>query len=302
MDSMIEVVEEMHRHYALGEASNSERRNVTIGDSGLAIMGGGLSYKGLFGAKTYTNAGGRQQYHVTLYDAASGRLLAFLHANWLGALRTGATTGVAVRHLANADAGVLGVIGTGYQAQTQIMAVARTRNLREIKVFSRSPEPRVAFAQRMSEVLGQKVVAASSNREAVVGSDIVVCLTTTKDPVLKGSWLKEGALLVSAGPVSLDAQEVDETSIKRASRIFVDSLEQAPYEAGELVAAVDKGIITWDRVAELSQVIAGQVQGRSNPGENIYVKHFGIGVADIAASKLAYDAAREKGRGLEVDM
>ena len=302
MDAMMDAVEEMHRHYARGEAILVERRNVVIGEGQLALMGGGLTYLGLFGAKTYTTVQGRQQYHVTLYEAATGRLLAFIHANWLGALRTGATTGVAVRHLANPNARVLGMIGTGYQAQTQVLAASRARQLQEVKVFSRRPEPRAAFARQMSQVLGMPVTAVDSSRHAVEGSDIVVCLTTTRDPVLDGSWLEEGSLLVSAGPVTLNSQEVDETSVRRASRVIVDSLEQAPHEAGELVAAVEKGVISWDQVAALPQVVAGLSPGRSNATEIIYVKHFGIGVVDIAAAKLAYDAAIERGIGLEVDI
>ena len=302
MADMMDAVEEMHRHYARGEASNSARQVAAVGESEIALMGGALDYKGLLGAKTYTTVGGRQQYHVTLYDAPSGRLLAYMHANWLGALRTGATTGMAVRNLANSDAGVLGMIGTGYQAQTQVMAAAQARAFRQIRVFSRRPEPRMEFARRMSEVLGQEVVAVQSSQEAVQGSDVVVCLTRTKEPVLDGTWLEGGALLVSAGPVTLDAQEVDETSVRRAALIAVDSLEQAAYEAGELVAAVDRGVISWDQVVELSQVVAGTVPGRQRSSDNIYVKHFGIGVVDIAAAKLAYDAARERGVGLEVDI
>ena len=302
MADMMDAVEEMHRHYARGEASNSPRQVATVGESEMALMGGGLDYEGLLGAKTYTTVGGRQQYHATLYDASSGSLLAYMRADRLGALRTGATTGVAVRHLANSDASTLGMIGTGYQAETQVLAAAHARKLREIKVFSRRPEPRTEFARRMSELLDTKVVAVESNRDAVEGSDIVVCLTRTKEPVLDGTWLEDGALLVSAGPVTLDAQEVDETSVRRATMIVVDSLEQAAYEAGELVAAVNRGVIRWDQVVELSQVVAGTVSGRRRSSDNIYVKHFGIGVVDIAAAKLAYDAAMERGVGLEVDI
>ena len=302
MGDMIDAVEEMHRHYAIGEAFNSDRRSVVLGESQLALMGGGLAYKGLYGAKTYTTLKGRQQYHVTLYDATTGQLLAFIHANWLGALRTGATTGVAVRLLANPDADVLGMIGTGFQAQTQVMAVAQARDLKQIKVFSRRAEPRNEFARRLSDELGVEVLAVETSKEAVEGSNIVVCLTTTKEPVLDGAWLEEGALLVSAGPVTLNAQEVDETSVRCADRIIVDSLEQARYEAGELVTAVEKGVISWDQVAELPQVVAGLTHGRLDPSDNIYVKHFGIGVVDIAAAKLAYDLAQSKGIGLEVDI
>ena len=303
MDAMVDAVEEMHRRYALGEATNVERRNVVAADSELALMGGALLYEGLFGSKTYTTTvDGDQQYHVTLYEAASGGLQAFVHANWLGALRTGATTGVAVRNLANTGPLVFGMIGAGYHAQTQMMAVAAVRELSEIKVFSRRPGPRAEFAKKMAQVLGQDVRPVDSSREAVEGSDVVVCMTNTKDPVLDGSHLKEGALLVSAGPVTLDAQEVDETSVRRASMIVVDSAEAAPREAGALTAAVEKGIISWDQVVELSRVVAGLAPGRQSPNDNIYVKHFGIGVVDIAAAKLAYDVARERGVGQEGDI
>ncbi len=300
--AMMDAVEEMHRHYAAGEAFNADRRTVELGEGHLALMGGGLAYEGLYGAKTYTTVNGAQQYHVTLYDAATGRLKAFIHANWLGALRTGSTTGVAVRHLANADADVLGMIGTGYQAQTQIMAVAAARNLKRVKVYSRRPGPRTDFAAKLSGILDVEVVPVDGAREAVEGSSIVVCLTTTKEPVLDGAWLEEGALLVSAGPVTLDAQEVDAASLKRASLIVVDSLEQARYEAGELVAAVGADIIRWDDVVELSHVVAGLDRGRQRASDNVYVKHFGIGVADIAAAKLACDLASSRGVGLEIDI
>ena len=300
MGSMMDKVEEMHRHYAAGEAFNADRRTIALGDSQLALMGGGLAYEGLFGAKTYTTVGGVQQYHVILYDAETGQLKAFIHANWLGALRTGATTGVVVRHLANADADVLGMIGTGYQAQTQVMAVAQARQLRTIKVFTRRPEPRADFARRLSQTLETEVLPVASSQEAVEGSSIVVCLTTTVQPMLDGVWLEEGALLVSAGPVTLDAQEVDSTSIRRANRIIVDSLEQARHEAGELAAGIESGIISWYQVVELPQVVAGLTPGRTHPSDNIYVKHFGIGVVDIAAAKLAYDLALAQEVGLEV--
>ncbi|MCE2465908.1 MAG: ornithine cyclodeaminase family protein [Dehalococcoidia bacterium] len=299
---MMDAVEEMHRRYAVGEAFNADRRTVELGDGHLAIMGGGLAYEGLYGAKTYTTVAGTQQYHVTLYDAATGRLKSFIHANWLGALRTGATTGVAVRHLANADADVLGMIGTGYQAQTQVMAVAQARPLKQVKVYSRRTAPRVEFADRLSQVLDVEVLPVQDARDAVQGSSIVVCLTTTKEPVMDGVWLEEGALLVSAGPVTLDAQEVDAVSLQRAGLIVTDSLEQARYEAGELVAGVEAGIIRWDDVVQLSHVVAGLTRGRRERSENIYVKHFGIGVVDIAAAKLAFDLALAKGVGLEIDI
>ena len=264
-------------------------------------MGGGLFHQGLLGVKTYTVVKGAYSFQVSLYDADTGALLCYTQANRLGQLRTGATTGVAVKHLANPEDAVVGIIGTGGQAPTQLEAVSKVRGIKEIRAFSRTPEHREGFARRMTDQMGVNVSAAASNEEAVRDCDIVLCIAATMEPVVEGAWLKDGTTLIGAGPTTWRAREVDQATIIRADKLFVDSTEQATIEAGDLCSAVDMGIIQWSNVHELRNVVSKTVIGRDNNHQEIYAKIMGTGVADVAAAKLAYDSAKAKGLGTEMD-
>ena len=146
MDSMLSTIESMQQHYGHGEGYSLPRRKI-IGSSGmLAVMGGGLFYEGVLGVKTYTVVNGAYSFQVSLYDAGTGELLLYTQANRLGQLRTGATTGVAVKHLSNLKASTVGIIGTGYQASTQLEAVCKVRSIKSVKAFSRSQDNREKFA------------------------------------------------------------------------------------------------------------------------------------------------------------
>jgi len=301
MDAMLETIETMQRHYGLGEAYSLPRRKI-IGSGGmLAVMGGGLFYDGVLGVKTYTVVKGAYSFQVSLYDADTGSLLCYTQANRLGQLRTGATTGVAVKHLSNAGASTVGIIGTGGQAPTQLEAVCKVRGIKTVKAFSRNQANREAFAKSMAASLGVEVSAAASNREAVEDSDVVICIAATMDPVLEGGWLRPGATVIGAGPTTWRAREVDDETLSRADKVFVDSIEQAPVEAGDMAGAVDRGIFQWSQVLELRHAVAGMVAGRDNPNQVIYAKLMGTGVADVAAAKLAYESAKAAGLGMEMD-
>lgn len=301
MDEMLVAIEAMQEHFGRGEAFNLARRKV-IGSSGqLAVMGGGLFYDGVMGVKTYTVVQGQYSFQVSLYDANDGKLLCYTQANRLGQLRTGATTGVAVKALSNADSASVGIIGTGYQAPTQLEAICKVRSIRKIKAYSRTRERRDAFAVAMSDSLGVDVGAVGSNEDAVRDSDIVIAIAATMDPVVSGEWLSAGATVIGAGPTTWRAREVDDGTIIRADKIFVDSLEQAPYEAGDMASMVDRGLLRWTQPWELRHAVAGIVPGRDNTGQIVYAKLMGTGVADVAAAKLAYDQAKAKGIGTEMD-
>ena len=301
MDEMLVAIEAMQEHFGRGEAFNLARRKV-IGSSGqLAVMGGGLFYDGVMGVKTYTVVQGQYSFQVSLYDANDGKLLCYTQANRLGQLRTGATTGVAVKALSNADSASVGIIGTGYQAPTQLEAICKVRSIRKIKAYSRTRERRDAFAVAMSDSLEVDIGAVGSNEDAVRDSDIVIAIAATMDPVVSGEWLSAGATVIGAGPTTWRAREVDDGTIIRADKIFVDSLEQAPYEAGDMASMVDRGLLRWTQPWELRHAVAGVVPGRDNTGQIVYAKLMGTGVADVAAAKLAYDQAKAKGIGTEMD-
>ena len=301
MDAMLEAIESMQRQYGDGQAHNMTRRKI-IADSGmLSVMGGGLFHQGLLGVKTYTVVKGAYSFQVSLYDANTGELLLYTQANRLGQLRTGATTGVTVKHLANPEDATVGIIGTGGQAPTQLEALSKVRGIKKIKAYSRTQERREEFARRMTDTMGVEVSAATSNEDAVRDCDIVLCIAATMDPVVEADWLKDGSTLIGAGPTTWRAREVDEAVITRAGKLIVDSTEQAAIEAGDLCSAVDKGIIQWSKVHELRHVVSGAVTGRDSNDQVVYAKIMGTGVADVAAAKLAYDSAKAAGLGTEMD-
>ena len=301
MDAMLEAIESMQRQYGDGQAHNMTRRKI-IADSGmLSVMGGGLFHQGLLGVKTYTVVKGAYSFQVSLYDANTGELLLYTQANRLGQLRTGATTGVAVKHLANPEDATVGIIGTGGQAPTQLEALSKVRGIKKIKAYSRTQDRREEFARRMTDTMGVEVSAVTSNEDAVRDCDIVLCIAATMDPVVEADWLKDGSTLIGAGPTTWRAREVDEAVITRAGKLIVDSTEQAAIEAGDLCSAVDKGIIQWSKVHELRHVVSGAVTGRDSNDQVVYAKIMGTGVADVAAAKLAYDSAKAAGLGTEMD-
>ena len=301
MDEMLGAIETMQTRYGHGEAYNLGRRKIIAETGMLSVMGGGLFYEGVLGVKTYTVVRGSYSFQVSLYDAETGKLLLYTQANRLGQLRTGATTGVAVKHLSRKGPLQVGIIGTGGQAPTQLQAVARVREIAGVKAFSRNAERRADFAARMSGTLGVSVKAADSNEDAVRGCDLVIGIAATAEPVVQGSWLKEGATVIGAGPTTWRVSEVDEETLRRADKLFVDSLDQVSIEAGDISAAVDKGLLNWSRLSELRHAVCGAISGRDNDGQIVYAKLMGTGVADVAAAKLAYDSARERGVGMEMD-
>ena len=301
LPDMLSAIESMMANHGRGEAVNMTRRKITTPNGYLAVMGGGLFYDGVFGVKTFTFTSNGYSFQVSLYDAASGNLLLYTQANRLGQLRTGATTGAALRLLANTDIPRLGVIGTGNQAGDQLRAACAVRDVGEIYAYSRNPENRRAFAERMSQDLGRPVLPAETNQEAVADCAIVIGIAPAATPVIQGEWLDEGATVIGAGPTRPTSLEVDDAVLTRASRLFLDSLEQAPLECGDINAAVDRGLVRWSQFHEIRHVAAGIVPGRTDADEIIYCKLMGTGLADVAAAKLALDRAEELNIGVNVD-
>ena len=301
MKQMIEKIESMQSHYGEGEASNLPRRKIIASGGMLAVMGGGLFYEGVLGVKTYTVVKGQYSFQVSLYDAETGKLLCYTQANRLGQLRTGATTAVAAKYLTTKSNMTIGIIGTGYQAATQLEAVSKVRDIANILAFSRTESSRQQFAENMSTSLQIPVTSAKSAEETVKNSDLVICIAATMDPVINGDWISSGTTLVAAGPTTWRANEVDTLTIKRAHKIVVDSIEQAPIESGDLSSSVDQGIIQWSQLVELRHIVSGNQSGRDNNAQIIYAKLMGTGVADVAAAKLAYDTAKQLGIGTEMD-
>lgn len=292
----IEALERTFRAQAEGRAVNLPRQRVRWPGGTLHVMAAGDLGSGYVGLKAYTAVGGQTRFVVLLFHAESGELLAIIEADRLGRLRTGAATGLATRYLARPDARVVGMIGAGRQAATQLMAVCAVRPIAEARVYSPTPERRAAFAHRMRETLGIPVQAVERPEAAVEGADILITITSAREPVLRGAWLRPGVHLNAAGSNALLRRELDEEAIARADLIVIDSRAQGQIEAGDFLEPLERGRLQWERVYELRDVVAGRV-GRAHPEQITLFKSLGIALEDVAVAAVAYERARAQGAG-----
>ncbi len=304
MEDALAAVEAVFKSQASGAATNESRRRSRAGGATLHVMSGAVAnfgeFKGLLGLKSYVVARGKARFHVSLYDAEAGELLAYIEADKLGQMRTGAASGVATKYLARGDARIVGVYGAGWQARSQLAAVCAARDIESVKVYSRKPESREKFCAEMSGELGLANIAPVEQPEAAADADIIITITSSREPVLEGRWLKPGAHVNAAGGNSVLRRELDDEAIRRSSFIAVDSLDQAKIEAGELVTAVEKGWLTWERVKELRHVVSGELRGRSDDEEITLFKSLGIAIEDIAVAAVLYRKAKDQNVGKEI--
>nr|WP_290666112.1 ornithine cyclodeaminase family protein [Ardenticatena sp.] len=296
----LDVVEASFLEQARGTGINQPRRRVRQPNGILHLMGAALVERGYWGFKAYTTTREGVRFTVNLYDLTSGALLAIIEADRLGQLRTGAASGVATKYLARPDASVLALFGAGYQAETQLEAIAQVRHLREVRLFSRTPERREAFATRMRERLGIAVQAVASPEEALDGADIITTITNAREPLFDGRLIPVGAHINAAGSNAAIRAELDHHAIRRADAIFVDDVPQARFESGDLVQAYQRNALAWERVRPLADVVAGLTPGRTTPDAITLFESQGIALWDVALAALVYERACEQNAGQEV--
>jgi ornithine cyclodeaminase len=257
---------------------------------------------GVFGYKAYTSSREGVRFLVYAFNAERGNLEAVVEANRLGMMRTGAAGGVAAKWLAREDAKVVGLFGAGWQAEGQLEALAAVRKLQRVKVFSRTAEKLAKFCEKMRARLSLDVVPAASPEDAVKGSDIVVTITTSATPVFDGEWLAAGTHVNAAGSNSLLRQEIDETAVRRAQPVVVDSRPTALKEAGDLLPALEKGRLHAGALTELGEVIAGTRAGRTSSEQITLFESQGMAIQDLVIAAHLMRLAREKGAGVELDL
>jgi ornithine cyclodeaminase/alanine dehydrogenase-like protein (mu-crystallin family) len=300
MDKAIEQVEAAFLAQHRGEGINRSRERILLRHSSLHYMAAALPGERLLGVKIYTATRSAWRFVVLLFDSESGDLLAMIEADHLGRIRTGAASGVATKHLARRDVSLVGLIGTGRQARTQLEAVTRVRNVKEARVFGRDSERRLTFCREMSEQLGITVAPMESAEEASRSTDLIITATTSTEPVLLGDWLKAGAHVNATGANMANRREVDDRTLERASIVAVDSLEQSKKEAGDLIQGFTHLARGWEGVVELHEIVAGNRPGRSSDQEITLFKSTGIALWDVAVAGYVYREARRQGRGEEV--
>jgi len=302
MKTAIEAVEEALRDQAEGLATNRPRYRVAAPTSQLHVMAAGDRRLGVYGLKAYTASKKGARFLVLLYESETGDLLAAIEADRLGQMRTGAASGVATKYMARKDADRVGIYGTGWQAESQLMAVAAVRQLKSIKCYGRSRERREAFARKMTAMLRVECSPAESQEEATRGQAIVVTATSAREPVLKGEWIEAGTHLNVVGSNFMSKAEVDVETIRRAKIIAVDSIDQSRVEAGDLLPAIERGVISWESVTELGRIVADRDAGRTSGDDITLFKSNGIALEDISTALRVYNLARERGIGETIDL
>jgi ornithine cyclodeaminase/alanine dehydrogenase-like protein (mu-crystallin family) len=287
----VDAIEECFRRMARGEVEMAPRRRLGLVEGSLADMAASDHELGLAGGKLYAATRNGATFVVCLFDSGTSELVGVLEADHLGRLRTGAATGVAARHLAQSGARTLGVIGCGHQAETQVACVrAAAPAIESVVAYCRTPERLAAFCERV----GAK--PAESHREAGT-QDVVVAITNSRDPVLRGEWLVPGALVVAAGANVPSRRELDNAVLERATFVCCDWLEQARLESGDLIEPVQAGVLDWLEVHELHEVIAGELPGRQSDDDIVVFKSNGLAAWDVAIAAVALERARERGVG-----
>jgi ornithine cyclodeaminase/alanine dehydrogenase-like protein (mu-crystallin family) len=290
----VPVIEESFRRMAAGQVELMPRRRFAVDGGAFAVMAAADRGLGTAGLKSYLAVGDEVQFVVCLFDLADGSLTAMIAADRLGQARTGAASGVAAKHLARPGAASLGLIGAGWQAESQLAAIrAAVPSIGRVVVSSRRAEHAAAFAERHgAEVAGTPADAGAC--------DVVVTATTSKDPVLRGDWLQEGALVCAIGANDPRRRELDAQVIARATLVCCDSLEDAKLESGDLIEPVAAGQLDWLEVQELHQIVSGELPGRQSDSDVVVFKSNGIAPWDLAIGHEIVRRARERGVGTTV--
>ena len=290
----VEAVEGCFVRVAKGVVENEPRRRLGLESGRLHVMAASDRELHRAGVKTYVGFAEGTRFVFALFAADGPELLALIEADRLGQLRTGAASAVAARHLAKPGASTLGLIGTGWQAESQLACMrAVLPGLEQVVAYSRNEERLEEFCERHGCEPGEY------NRDAAE-QDVVVTITSSRDPVLRGEWLRQGALVCAAGANRIESRELDNAVLERASFVCCDSLDQARIEAGDLVEPVERGVLDWLEVHELAEVVAGEIVGRQHDDDIVVFKSLGIAAEDVAVAALVYDRALERGLGVEL--
>jgi alanine dehydrogenase len=300
MDLALEAVEAAHRAHGAGRAIDIPRQRTRVPTASLHILQGALLDEGVMGYKAYTVNKEGARFLVHLFDAASGRLLAVIEADYLGMMRTGATGGLAARLLAREDAATVGVFGAGWQAQSQVEALCRVRPIRRVKVYSRTAERSRTTTADFQRRFGIEAIPVETPEQAARDSDIVVTITTSATPVFEGAWLADGCHVNAAGSNALIRREVDEKTVGRAAVVCVDSRATALAESGDLLPALEKGRLHAGQLIELGEIVTAVRSGRTSRDQITLFESQGMAIQDLAVANRLLRSAQGRGLGKEV--
>ncbi|MFF0267203.1 ornithine cyclodeaminase family protein [Kribbella sp. NPDC004536] len=308
MPAVIEAVENAHAALSTGGAVQAERSTVEVpGCTTLLVPMTAAIGSRVAGIKLLTDTPANlarelpvQQSTILLVDPETGTCEAILDGPALTLFRTAAASAVATRHLARREARTVGFVGAGAQARAHLDALACVLDIERVVVWSRTKvrvEGFVAYAQDR----GHEVVVAGGPEAVVRSVDVLCTLTPSREPIVRGEWFGAGLHVNAVGaPPRPDHREIDSAGVAR-SKVVVDSFDVVRRESGDVLVPLGEGLITAEHFAtELGDVVAGVRVGRSTDDEITLFDSVGLGLQDMAAARLAVDAARRTGLGVEL--
>lgn len=304
--SMADVVDDValaYRQLGEGTATDVPRENVRV-----AGLEG--SFKSLPAASETAGAGGffytggfpgdAATMTTLVYDPDDGGLAAVIESDRLSWLRTGATSAVATDHCARADATTLGLIGSGTYAESQLLGVDAVRELDRVRVFSPTKSNRESFAERLDSHVDAAIEPVGTAGSAVADADIVCTATTADEPVFDGDDLAPGTHVNAIGTHYPQQREVDSRTVERA-RVVADTRDRARKEEGELLLPIEDGVLSWEDVVELGEVVTETAPGRVDEREITLFTSGGIGAEYLTVAHGVYERALEVDAGTEVE-
>jgi ornithine cyclodeaminase/alanine dehydrogenase-like protein (mu-crystallin family) len=310
MERCIELMADALAALSSGGADNPLRTVMRLPRLGAALgmMPAALDSPGTIGLKVISvfpgNRGSGYESHqgfVLLFETDHGAPVALVDAGEITAIRTAAVSGLATRLLAREDAAELAILGSGTQARTHVEAILVVRpGIRRIRAWSPNAERLQAFAAEASRAHDLPVEGVASARDAVEDATIVCTVTASPTPVLEGEWLAPGVHVNAVGASQPSARELDAEAVRR-SRLFVDRRESALHECGDLLAAVEAGVVEEGHiVGELGDLLTGMAVGRRDAGDITLFESLGLAVEDLAAAHEVWRLAAEQGVGTSI--
>jgi ornithine cyclodeaminase len=295
----IEAVRRAMIALSSGERPQPLRQIFTVGDNEMfGTMPGELGALSTFGAKLVSVFGdperpgrSRHQGIVVAYDGETGAVSCIADAEPITQIRTGCASAVATDALARADSEVLAIFGTGIQAEAHLRAVPLVRPFREILLWGRSPDRTSAFAERMGQEIGRSITPVAEAEQAAQRADVICTVTSSREPVVLGDWVRPGTHINLVGSSLLGPVEVDSALVAKG-RYFADYRPGVLAQAAELAVARDAGLVDDTHVlGEIGEVLAGRIPGRENESQITIYKSLGHVAQDLAAA--AYLRARD---------